>query len=170
MTYTTSYFKILDSNLVYHSEVDLREDSLGRVRTVVSAIKERLTEALTSSLQPTVLFRDPYPICLPGGSSKGPPFPPNPPGGGASTGQPMANPQGNPHPPPFTKHSYQKFKGRGDDDDADSYIKLFESVSINNKEDNDADRMRIFPSLLRKRARSWFNHESIAPTGIDTWE
>ncbi|OAE32313.1 hypothetical protein AXG93_3103s1000 [Marchantia polymorpha subsp. ruderalis] len=66
----------------------------------------------------------------------------------------MANPQGNPHPPPIMKHSYSKFKGRGDDDDADSYIKLFESVSITIKEDNDGDRMRIFPSLLRKLARS----------------
>ncbi|OAE29427.1 hypothetical protein AXG93_4548s1040 [Marchantia polymorpha subsp. ruderalis] len=57
---------------------------------------------------------------------------------------PMANPHGNPHPPPFTKHSYPKFKGWGDDDDADSNIKLFESVSITNKEYNDADRMRSF--------------------------
>ncbi|OAE19810.1 hypothetical protein AXG93_4649s1030 [Marchantia polymorpha subsp. ruderalis] len=81
----------------------------------------------------------------------------------------MANPQGNHHPPPFTKHSYPKFKGRGDDDDADSYIKLFESVFITNKEDNDADRMRIFPGLLRKKAQSWYNHESTVPTGIDTW-
>ncbi|OAE29761.1 hypothetical protein AXG93_810s1020 [Marchantia polymorpha subsp. ruderalis] len=31
------------------------------------------------------------------------------------------------------------------------------------------DRMRIFPSLLRKKARSWYNHETMVPTGIDTW-
>ncbi|OAE23804.1 hypothetical protein AXG93_1311s1030 [Marchantia polymorpha subsp. ruderalis] len=66
----------------------------------------------------------------------------------------MANPQGNPYPPLFTKHSYLKFKGRGDDDDADSYIKLFELVSITNKEDNDADQMRIFPGLPRKKAQN----------------
>lgn len=48
-------------------------------------------------------------------------------------------------------------------------MKLFESVSTTNKEDNDADQMRIFPSLLRKKARSWYNHKSSVPAGIDTW-
>ncbi|OAE32319.1 hypothetical protein AXG93_809s1000 [Marchantia polymorpha subsp. ruderalis] len=51
----------------------------------------------------------------------------------------------------------------------DAYIKLFESVFITNKEDNEADRLRIFPSVLRKKAQSWYNHESTIPTGIDMW-
>lgn len=70
---------------------------------------------------------------------------------------------------PTTKHSYPRYTGTGDDDDADSYIKLFESVSIANRETSDEDRLRIFPSLLRRRARSWYNHESTDPTGIRTW-
>lgn len=70
---------------------------------------------------------------------------------------------------PITKHSYPRYTGTGDDDDADSYIKLFESVSIANRETSDEDRLRIFPSLLRRRARSWYNHESTDPTGIRTW-
>lgn len=71
---------------------------------------------------------------------------------------------------PITKHSYPKFKGRSDDDDdADSYIKLFESISTTNREGDDDDRLRIFPSLLRKKARSWYNHESTEPQGIDSW-
>ncbi|OAE25184.1 hypothetical protein AXG93_4207s1010 [Marchantia polymorpha subsp. ruderalis] len=82
----------------------------------------------------------------------------------------MADGQANARlPQPITKHSYPKYKGSGDDDDADSYIKLFESVSIANREIHDEDRLRIFPSLLRKKARSWYNHESIDPTGLTTW-
>ncbi|OAE18862.1 hypothetical protein AXG93_4606s1040 [Marchantia polymorpha subsp. ruderalis] len=109
----------------------------------------------------------------PGSPRGGPPFPPNPPGGGGGgdggTGppdRPMGDQQGNRQP--FTEHSYPKYKEKGDDD-ADAYIKLFESVSIINKEDNEADRLRIFPSVLRKKAQSWYNHESTIPTGIDTW-
>lgn len=87
-----------------------------------------------------------------------------------STDTPMADGQANVRlPQPITKHSYPKYKGSGDDDDADSYIKLFESVSIANREIADDDRLRIFPSLLRKKARSWYNHESIDPTGLTTW-
>ncbi|OAE24466.1 hypothetical protein AXG93_1615s1190 [Marchantia polymorpha subsp. ruderalis] len=137
-------------------------------------IEGRLANTSTSPLRTTTLFRDPNPVRSSGGSSGGsegegstsplgsprggPPFPSNSPGGnggGGGGGGPlnrlMANPQGNPHPPSFTKHSYPKFKGRRDDNDADSYIKLFESVSTTNKENNDADRMRIFPSLLRRK-------------------
>ncbi|OAE21592.1 hypothetical protein AXG93_2838s1000 [Marchantia polymorpha subsp. ruderalis] len=156
LTYTTFYFKIPDRDLVYHLEIDLRKDSLERVRTVVSAFEERLVETLVSPLQPTVLFRYSNPIGSPEGNSEGPLSPLDSSGGGASTSHPMANPQRNSYPLPFTKHSYAKFKGRGDDDDddVDSYIKLFESMSTSNKEDNDKDMMRIFPSLLRKRARS----------------
>ncbi|BBN00499.1 hypothetical protein Mp_1g29650 [Marchantia polymorpha subsp. ruderalis] len=93
---------------------------------------------------------------LPGSPRGGPPFPPNPLGGGGGGGggppdRPMGDQQGNRHP--FTKHSYPKYKGR-EDDDADAYIKLFESVFITNKEDNEADRLRIFPSVLRKKAQS----------------
>ncbi|OAE18858.1 hypothetical protein AXG93_4606s1000 [Marchantia polymorpha subsp. ruderalis] len=50
-----------------------------------------------------------------------------------STDYPMADGSANPrllYSQPFTKHSYPKYKGSGDDDDADSYIKLFESVSV----------------------------------------
>ncbi|OAE26915.1 hypothetical protein AXG93_694s1010 [Marchantia polymorpha subsp. ruderalis] len=61
------------------------------------------------------------------------------------------------------------YKRSGDDDDADSYIKLFESVSTTNRETSDDDRLRIFPSLLRKKARSWYNHESTDPNGLQTW-
>ncbi|OAE29766.1 hypothetical protein AXG93_810s1070 [Marchantia polymorpha subsp. ruderalis] len=70
---------------------------------------------------------------------------------------------------PIIKHSYLKFKCRGEDDDADSYIKLFESISITNKEEGDDHRLRIFLNRLRKKALSKFNHESTAPAGIDTW-
>lgn len=97
------------------------------------------------------------------------PFHQNPPGGGGGGGPPdlpMGDQQGNCQL--FTKHSYPKYKGRGDDD-ADAYIKLFKSVSITNKEDNEADRLRIFPNALWKKARSWYNHESTIPMGIDTW-
>lgn len=93
------------------------------------------------------------------------------PEGGPSLGSPMADPQANPSQvfsQRFTKHSYPKYKGRGDDEDADSYIKLFESVSITNRETSDDDRLRIFPSLLHKRARSWYNHKSIDPNGLQT--
>ncbi|OAE21530.1 hypothetical protein AXG93_3088s1000 [Marchantia polymorpha subsp. ruderalis] len=69
----------------------------------------------------------------------------------------------------FMKHSYPKYKGSGDDDNADSYIKLFESVSTTNREKCDNDRFWIFPSLLRKKARSWYNHESTDPNGLETW-
>ncbi|OAE29772.1 hypothetical protein AXG93_3535s1000 [Marchantia polymorpha subsp. ruderalis] len=84
----------------------------------------------------------------------------------------MADGQANPRQvfsQPFTKHSYPKYKERGDDDDADSYIKLFESVSITNRETSDDDRLRIFPSLLRKKARSWYNHKSTNPNGLQMW-
>ncbi|OAE33379.1 hypothetical protein AXG93_3875s1010 [Marchantia polymorpha subsp. ruderalis] len=90
----------------------------------------------------------------------------------SSTDAPMADGPANARPvysQPFTKHSYPKYKGSGDDDDADSYIKLFESVSITNREISDEDRLRIFPSLLRKKARSWYNHESTDPNGLLTW-
>ncbi|OAE19139.1 hypothetical protein AXG93_2062s1500 [Marchantia polymorpha subsp. ruderalis] len=89
-----------------------------------------------------------------------------------STDYPMADGLANPRPmysQPFTKHSYPKYKGSGDDDDADSYIKLFESVSVTNRETSDDDRLRIFPSQLRKKARSWYNHESTNPNGLHTW-
>lgn len=90
----------------------------------------------------------------------------------SSTDSPMADGQANAQmvfSQPFTKHSYPKYKGSGDDDDADSYIKLFKSVSITNREISDEDRLRIFPSLLRKKARSWNNHDSTDPTGLLTW-
>ncbi|OAE24441.1 hypothetical protein AXG93_4443s1000 [Marchantia polymorpha subsp. ruderalis] len=34
---------------------------------------------------------------------------------------------------------------------------------------SDDDRLRIFPNLLRKKARSWYNHESTDPNGLQTW-
>ncbi|OAE21702.1 hypothetical protein AXG93_1275s1130 [Marchantia polymorpha subsp. ruderalis] len=117
--YTTPYFLLPGGEHVFHGVVDLRTDTEGRVQIVVQAIEGRLANAPTSPLQPTVLFRDPNPIgSLGGGGSLSPPdssrggspFPPNPPrgggGGGGPPDRPMANPQGNPHPSPFTKHSY----------------------------------------------------------------
>ncbi|OAE22085.1 hypothetical protein AXG93_3084s1010 [Marchantia polymorpha subsp. ruderalis] len=139
--------------------------------TPINSYLQPLKEAPALDVEaPSQIYTTPY-FLLPGDSQRrGPPFPPNPgEGGGGPPDRLMANPQGNPHPPPFTKHSYPKFKGRGDDDDADSYIKLFESVSNTNKEENDADQMCIFSSLLRKKARSWYNHKSTLPTRIDTW-
>ncbi|OAE22463.1 hypothetical protein AXG93_3348s1210 [Marchantia polymorpha subsp. ruderalis] len=183
--YTTPYFPLPDSDLVFHGDVFhvLRTDRFGRLQTVVQALKVRIADALTSpfNLQFCSEIRIPFQSSKgssrssgggvspsPSGSPKGgPPFPSNPPGegGGGPPNRSMANPQGNLHQSPFTKHSYPKFKAKGYDDDADSYIKLFESVSTTNKENNDAHRMRIFPSLLRKKAGSWYNRQEYRTCG-----
>ncbi|OAE34086.1 hypothetical protein AXG93_2891s1100 [Marchantia polymorpha subsp. ruderalis] len=182
--FSSSLFAIPGDSRVFHTLLDILTEDTARVQTVVQNFEDLFANTSTSLIRPTILFRDSNSERSSGGTSRGegsggdspspsgsprggPPFPPNPPGGGG--GLPYRSMANHPHPAPFTKHFYPKFKGRGDGDDADSYIKLFESVSITNKEDNDDDRMRIFPSLLQKKARSWYNHESTIPTGIDSW-
>ncbi|KAL3689923.1 hypothetical protein R1sor_016232 [Riccia sorocarpa] len=59
---------------------------------------------------------------------------------------------------PFTCHQYPKYKGVTKDGEADEFMEQFENVAIANKEQSDVDKFRIFPSLLRKSARKWFNH------------
>ncbi|KAL3682293.1 hypothetical protein R1sor_000315 [Riccia sorocarpa] len=59
---------------------------------------------------------------------------------------------------PFTRHQYPKYKGVTKDGEADEFMEQFENVAIANKEQSDVDKFRIFPSLLRKSARKWFNH------------
>ncbi|PTQ48281.1 hypothetical protein MARPO_0006s0274, partial [Marchantia polymorpha] len=128
-----------------------------------TAGSQRRSSSPTASIELTVLLEIPPTETLPGLGQ---------PRSSSLTGSPMADHQANLRQvfsQPFTKHSYPRYKGTGDDDDADSYIKLFESVSITNRETSDEDRLRIFPSLLRKRARSWYNHENTDPTGIRTW-
>ncbi|OAE34455.1 hypothetical protein AXG93_2886s1180 [Marchantia polymorpha subsp. ruderalis] len=154
-------------------EAYVREKRHGSSADSGANYKDLFANMLTSPVRPTNLFRDSNSVRSSGGTSRGessggespslpgsprggPPFPPNPLGGGGGGGggppdRPMGDQQGNRHP--FTKHSYPKYKGR-EDDDADAYIKLFESVFITNKEDNEADRLRIFPSVLRKKAQS----------------
>ncbi|OAE31931.1 hypothetical protein AXG93_4485s1180 [Marchantia polymorpha subsp. ruderalis] len=186
--YSSPLFGIPGDARVFHTLLDLPTEDTAQVQTVGQNYEDLFANTSTSPVRPTTLFRDSNSVRSSGGTSRvessggefpsppgspreGPPFPPNPPGGGGGGGggppdRPMGDQQGNCHS--FTKHSYPKYKGRGDDD-AEAYIKLFESVSITNKEDNEADRLRIFLNVLRKKARSWYNHESTIPMGIDTW-
>ncbi|OAE22648.1 hypothetical protein AXG93_328s1000 [Marchantia polymorpha subsp. ruderalis] len=127
------------------------------VRTKIASLDGRFSEPLLPSPEPNTLRRERTPLASPAKTqsvkcSNGT---------ATSTSQSMMQ--------PITKHFYPKFKGRGEYEDADSYIELFESISITNKEEGDDDKLQIFPSLFCKKARSWFNHESTAPAGIDTW-
>ncbi|KAL2641648.1 hypothetical protein R1flu_009235 [Riccia fluitans] len=75
--------------------------------------------------------------------------------------------------PPFTRRAYSKFKGDdsdsdGEGDTANSFIKHFEAVSKANKEENDANHTRIFPSLLQKAARKWWSHVALDQNVIST--
>ncbi|KAL3679660.1 hypothetical protein R1sor_022616 [Riccia sorocarpa] len=74
---------------------------------------------------------------------------------------------------PITKQHYNKFRGGAEDEDdyqeADTYIREFEALSLANKEDADDDRKRIFPGLLRDHARNWWTHISKSNANVATW-
>ncbi|OAE33773.1 hypothetical protein AXG93_1671s1000 [Marchantia polymorpha subsp. ruderalis] len=127
--FSSPYFAIPGDSRVFHTLLDLPTEDTARVQTVVQNFEDLFANTSTSPVRPTTLFRDPNPVRSSGGTSRGegsgggspsPPdlprggpfFPPNPPDGGGGGGGPPYQPMANqPHPPPFTKHSYPKFKG-----------------------------------------------------------
>ncbi|KAL3685346.1 hypothetical protein R1sor_003368 [Riccia sorocarpa] len=71
---------------------------------------------------------------------------------------------------PYTRQNYPKFRGKTHDD-ADDFIDLFETLAVTNKEGQDADKLRVFPGLLRKTAQSWLSHaQKSRPADVDTWD
>ncbi|KAL3676075.1 hypothetical protein R1sor_026023 [Riccia sorocarpa] len=56
---------------------------------------------------------------------------------------------------------YGIFKGRGGED-PDTFLQEFDKITIANRESTEADKVRIFPALLHKRAAKWVHGLDIA--------
>ncbi|KAL2645334.1 hypothetical protein R1flu_012921 [Riccia fluitans] len=69
---------------------------------------------------------------------------------------------------PFTRQPYAKYKGKSEDKDANDFVELFENIATAYDEGNKADKFGIFPGLLQKIARKWYNHNKTALTDWDT--
>ncbi|OAE21410.1 hypothetical protein AXG93_2061s1010 [Marchantia polymorpha subsp. ruderalis] len=145
--FITSTLRILvqDVDLEFHSEVEVI-GSTRRVRTKIASFEERLAKALLPSSKPNTLKEEQASLdsIVKTQSAK------DLNGAATSTSQTTAQ--------PITRHSYPKFKDRDEDDDADAYIKLFKSISLTNKEFDDADMLQNFSNLLQKKARTEKNY------------
>lgn len=145
VTYTNPTFRLPEPyvDLGFHSKVKFRQDT-GVVRTMVMPVEDLSTKASLLFPEPELLRKEWTPLVS---SIILQIFKVLDSAAYVAFSQRMTQ--------PIIKHSYLKFKGRSEDnDDADFYIKLFGSVSATNRKEADADRVRIFHTLLRKKARS----------------